>query len=236
MSTYDFNKLIDDLDASFDVECITHGNRPWFSTSDCIDAYTNFTKQEAALWLLRLPGRDKIRIELPDEGRVFFGLSEVAIDQLMVQADHPFTEPFKEWVFRDVMPKLGPRPTPDTINWLIDMFAELLDIRPGSPFDSRDAAFDIALSTSTLTSVVLRSAKPTARAFQDWVFGEALVAIRRTGKYLCPRNMDAIDGALSTALRDHAEELKTFVSDLTPGDLAEAPMSWRLIPEEDLLS
>jgi prophage antirepressor-like protein len=198
-------------------------------------ALTNFTKQEAALWLLNLPGHETAKVELPEKGRLVSALSEAGVYRLMIQSDHPTANPFREWLFREVMPALNVRPDHDTMIWLIDMFGKMLGIGPGAPFDGRDDAFSIAISTSTLTRVVLRSSKPTARHIQDWVCGEVLTSIRRTGEYLDAQRIRAMDAPFSTALRDHADELKTFVSNLTAGDIAEAPMCWRLISEDQLL-
>lgn len=47
--------------------------------------------------------------------------------------------------------------------------------------------------------LIFRSKLPAAEAFEDWVVGEVLPAIRKTGRYV-PRQVDGVHGALRAAV------------------------------------
>lgn len=53
-----------------------------------------------------------------------------------------------------------------------------------TPFRGTGGAKATVISESGLYKLIMRSDKPEARAFQDWVTREVLPAIRRTGGYL----------------------------------------------------
>lgn len=63
-----------------------------------------------------------------------------------------------------------------------------------------------------LYRLIFRSNKPEAERFQDWVFGEVLPALRKTGTYTVPgvTPAPAADPAVLTALTDLRQELAAF--------------------------
>ncbi|KAA5602831.1 hypothetical protein [Blastochloris sulfoviridis] len=236
MSNYDFNQLIRDVEPSSSIEVIVHEGRALFSVDDCLNNLSIFTNEEAAQWLRRLSDREKIDVPFTEDGEIFSGLTEAGAYRLMVQSDHPGSGPFREWLLREVMPAINLYPEPDTVSWLVDMLAEHLEIRPGAPFDERDKKFDIAFSLSTFYRVVLRSTETTAQPIQDWVFGEIVPAIRREGRYQIPAwQKGLLQSAFSRALRDHSDELKKFVDCLTPSEIADAPVSIRVVSLDDIM-
>lgn len=78
-----------------------------------------------------------------------------------------------------------------------------------------------------LYSLVLRSKLPAAEDFQEWVVAEVIPSIRKTGKYIAPKQQTLIEEAYKPSLkyyrgipvitkRDLAAVLKTGVFNLVP--------------------
>lgn len=63
-----------------------------------------------------------------------------------------------------------------------------------------------------LYRLIFRSNKPEAEAFQDWVFGEVLPQIRRTGQYVAPAKVDHTNGNIQ-ALAKINQQLAAIVGD-----------------------
>ena len=55
------------------------------------------------------------------------------------------------------------------------------------------------ISESGLYKLIMRSDKPEAKAFQDWVTRVVLPAIRKDGGYVAAALADAVDGVLRLA-------------------------------------
>jgi prophage antirepressor-like protein len=77
----------------------------------------------------------------------------------------------------------------------------------------------LIINESGLYRLIFRSNKPEAQRFQDWVFGEVLPAIRKTGEYkVAPVLPPASDPKTHLALIQQAHALLTALGQLTARD------------------
>lgn len=87
------------------------------------------------------------------------------------------------FVASDVAAALGYRNAPDAIRCLSDCQKADTQIVRTSSNGSEQTRSVTLISESGLYRLVLRSRKPEAAAFSDWVTGEVLPTIRKTGRY-----------------------------------------------------
>ena len=83
--------------------------------------------------------------------------------------------------------------------------------------DDPDTTRLLAISESGLYRITMKSRKPQAEPFQDWVCEEVLPTIRKTGKYEIPKSQPAIASrelALETARS--VSEIKDLLADTDP--------------------
>lgn len=66
----------------------------------------------------------------------------------------------------------------------------------------------VYISEQNLYKVIMRSDKPQAEPFQDWVCGEVLPSIRKTGGYIHTKESDTDDDIMARALLIAQETLK----------------------------
>lgn len=90
------------------------------------------------------------------------------------------------WVLSDVCVPLGFAETTNVAVRLKDDEKTIFDIRSGLELLARVPGTNhhvVCINEKGLYRVIFRSDKPEAQRFQDWVFGEVLPQIRKTGKY-----------------------------------------------------
>lgn len=66
-------------------------------------------------------------------------------------------------------------------------------IAPNGLFSGRGQPRIMLISESGLYKLIMRSDKPAARKFQDWVTREVLPSIRKTGRYEAPQSTLAVE-------------------------------------------
>ena len=59
-----------------------------------------------------------------------------------------------------------------------------------------------------LYRLIFRSDKPQAKAFQDWVYGEVLPAIRKTGSYSLTSRQQEVPASVIAALDERMQHLE----------------------------
>ena len=79
-----------------------------------------------------------------------------------------------------------------------------------------------AINESGLYKLVMRSDKPEARKFQDWVTREVLPAIRKVGRYIMGEAGRPM-GALRDSLQRHHHCPLPIVATLAPRAFSESP-------------
>jgi prophage antirepressor-like protein len=82
------------------------------------------------------------------------------------------------WVLKDVCDILGLTHTTNTAQKLKEDELNVVQLHSGGQL--RDMSI---INEKGLYRVIMRSDKPDAERFQDWVFGEVLPSIRKTGSY-----------------------------------------------------
>ena len=90
---------------------------------------------------------------------------------------------------------------------LIDAHAGFFTLRPFSK-NFNGNTMTTFVNEKNLYKSILKSNKPKAKAFEDWITGEILPSIRRTGKYeIINSNMPSIPKNYPEALRAYANQL-----------------------------
>lgn len=90
------------------------------------------------------------------------------------------------WVLADVCLPLGFADSWAVTNRLEEDEKMIIDVRTGAPCQTRSVGGNnnvVCVNEKGLYRVIFGSVKPEAKRFQNWVFGEVLPQIRKTGKY-----------------------------------------------------
>lgn len=95
------------------------------------------------------------------------------------------------FVASDVAAALGYRNAPDAVRYLSSCQKADTLIQRTSSNGSEQTRSVTLINESGLYRLVLRSRKPEAAAFSDWVTGEVLPSIRKTGRYSAPSSQCA---------------------------------------------
>lgn len=87
------------------------------------------------------------------------------------------------WVLVDVCKILGIEHHRDVIRRLESDEYNTVDLTHGIPGRGRGNPFSHIVNEKGLYNVIFASKKPEAKRFRNWVFGEVLPSIRKTGRY-----------------------------------------------------
>lgn len=90
---------------------------------------------------------------------------------------------------------------------------------PVHQIEGRAPSIFMIVSEPGLYKLIMRSDKPTARPFQDWVTREVLPSIRKTGGYrMQPGEMVPVPSSFADALRHQASTLIDIADRLANGE------------------
>ena len=178
-----------------DLRVIEQDGQPWFVGKDVADAL-GFTIDNMKYHAKQSFQDDEKRVvKLPGfRGFGVLVLNESGLYKLVMRSDKPEARAFQDWVTRVVLPAIRKdgayvlKVLYGRASGLAHVYTRLAPDEmtkvnryhfgdgPGKPIT--------LISESGLYKLVMRSDKPEARAFQDWVTRVVLPAIRKDGAYV----------------------------------------------------
>ncbi|NIZ09990.1 BRO family protein [Pseudooceanicola sp. HF7] len=179
---------------------VTLEGEPWFAAKDACDLMGIGNSREATKRLSASQSRlikksdvSSLDVTFPNRGLVF--VSESGLYALILRSDKPEALDFQDWVTRTVLPAirkdgsyvmgeeksckvLGLKSVSTSLNNL-----QTLEVKRQKLTTGRGASSKL-INESGLYKLIMRSNKSEAEAFQNWVTGTVLPAIRKDGSYV----------------------------------------------------